>query len=145
MMVQRATRRREHYYRSAVAPSPTGERVIAGVHAVPDRRVAESAEDGEPPRPLQRLAEIVAAELSVEERHLLAWSAEGVPQRLIAEWTGTRYETVRKRIQRLCARLRSIARMHAASFPPAEQRAIERLLDEGTALPREKSEESVHG
>jgi hypothetical protein len=71
----------------------------------------------------------VAAELSEDDRLLLMWCAEGVPRRLIAEWTGTSYETARKRIQRLSARLRDVARKHATSFSPAERRILERVLN----------------
>jgi len=145
LMIQRANRRREQYYRAAVVPEPTtGERVIASVHAT-SSRVAEPTSDGTRVRPLQRLAEIVAAELSHDERLLLAWSAEGVPQRLIAEWTGTRYETVRKRMQRLCGRLRSLARSSADSFPPGERRELERLFVENAPLTRGNSRERTDG
>jgi hypothetical protein len=73
--------------------------------------------------------------LSDADRRLLVWAAEQVPRRLIAEWVGESYETTRKRVQRLSARLRAAVWRHAAALPPAERAQFERLLRRAGHVP----------
>ncbi len=80
------------------------------------------------PSGVTRLAELLSARLSDEERQLLAWVAEGVPQRVIAEWLGINREAAKKRIARLCRRLRGAATVLSAELPPETRREIDRLL-----------------
>ena len=69
-----------------------------------------------------RLIERVRAELTEEERLMLAWDAARVPYREIAEWLGIEYKAACKRMERLRARLRASALAHAAALS-AEARA----------------------
>jgi FixJ family two-component response regulator len=64
---------------------------------------------------------------------MLAWVAEGVPQRMIAEWLGISREAAKKRIARLCRRLRAAAPDVAALLPSADRREIDRLLRRASA------------
>jgi len=75
------------------------------------------------------LANRLRAGLSPDQELLLAWVAEGVPYRQIAEWLGIGYEATAKRIARLTARLRTRLASMAEDASPAERGAIAKLLD----------------
>lgn len=128
LTLQRTAGRRDRRYAAAAAAAPGGERVVATACSASMLKVSEPVLDEPEAMPLARLGRLVAAELSESDRLLLMWCAEGVPRRLIAEWTGTSYESTRKRIQRLCAKVRGVARQHAARFSLAERRVLERAL-----------------
>lgn len=78
--------------------------------------------------PLERLAAALAARLTAEERELLGWMADHVPQRTIAEWRGVPYEAMRKRIFRVREKARQIAESWIRGRPPDEQAWLLRHL-----------------
>ncbi len=145
-----ATRRERRYGAGAPAAGGAAERVVLSVcsaavlRASDGPRAADGApaawddggaeeggpgDDGSPASAvLARAAAALAARLTDAERQLLAWVAEQVPRRQIAEWVGDGYEATRKRIQRLTRRLQTDALRLAAELPPAERHEFERFL-----------------
>jgi len=73
------------------------------------------------------LAEVDAL-TTMEERRLLGYLAERVPQRLIADWTGVSHDAMRKRILRLRVRLRAGVLRYAATLPARERAEVMRAL-----------------
>ena len=80
------------------------------------------------PRAIAELARALDQHLKDDERQLLAWLGDRVPQREIAQWVGSSYGAVRVRVLRLRERLREVARRHAATLPPDERVLLERYL-----------------
>lgn len=70
---------------------------------------------------LERLAVLLDGGLSERERHLLAWVSEYVPQYEIAAWLGVTYAAARKQLERLRARLATVAKAHADSLTGQER------------------------
>jgi len=95
--------------------------------------------------PAIRLGRELGAHLTIDERQMLAWVAEGVPQRLIAEWLGITREAAKKRIARLCRRLRDSALAATVQLPREERQQIDRLLRRASALGNSRSGESDDG
>jgi DNA-directed RNA polymerase specialized sigma24 family protein len=132
LALKRAAMRRDHRYAGAAAEaSPDG--VLGSLVSEHTRRACEPprvSEEGQAtPSGATQLAELLSARLSEEERQMLAWVAEGVPQRMIANWLGINREAAKKRIARLCHRLRAAAAVMRVELPPATRREIDRLLD----------------
>lgn len=128
LMLQRTAGRRDRRYVAAASETAGGGSVVASACSMSMLRVSEPPLDQTDSMPMERLGRLLAAELSESDRLLLMWCAEGVPRRLIAEWTGTTYEAARKRIQRLSMRMRELACQQAAMFSLPERRALERAL-----------------
>jgi RNA polymerase sigma factor (sigma-70 family) len=91
-----------------------------------------SVDDADPvaalPPAIADLARALDQHLRDDERQLLAWLGDRVPQREIAEWVGSSYGAVRVRVLRLRERLREVARRYAATLPPDERVLLERYL-----------------
>ncbi|HEY7234920.1 MAG TPA: LuxR C-terminal-related transcriptional regulator [Gemmatimonadaceae bacterium] len=129
--LKRSTRRRDRRY---AMDGVVGAVMSEHAHRVADpTRIAEEARTAS--SPAARFGEALGAYLSREEQQMLAWVAEGVPHRLIAEWLGITREAAKKRIARLCRRLRTAAREAAARLPLADRREIDRLMRRATAPP----------
>lgn len=92
-----------------------------------------------------RLGRELSASLSTEEQQMLAWVAEGVPQRVIAEWLGINREAAKKRIARLCRRLRASAPEVTAGLSRDDQRQLNRLLRRALTFESSRSGESDDG
>jgi DNA-directed RNA polymerase specialized sigma24 family protein len=138
----RAAARRDRHYRAAATASgatpPGGEPVVRT--ACSEQMVRESVEvwrevDAErrdernlKPTPAERLARELVRELSSDEQRILAWMAESVPYRQIAEWTGASYDATSKRIQRLLQRLRAVAVARTATWSDRERAALARYF-----------------
>jgi hypothetical protein len=80
------------------------------------------------PTPVERLARELIRELSHDEQRLLAWMAESVPYRQIAEWTGASYDATAKRIQRLLKRVRAAAVVRTATWSDRDRAALARYF-----------------
>jgi len=131
--LKRSTRRRERRY---AVDGAVGAVMSEHAHRVADpARVAEDARTAS--SPAARFAEALASHLSREEQQMLAWVAEGVPHRLIAEWLGITREAAKKRIARLCRRLRAAAGEATARLPVADRREIDRLLRRASVPPHD--------
>jgi DNA-directed RNA polymerase specialized sigma24 family protein len=132
LALKRAASRRDHRYASAASDDATDEGAVPTLMSQHSRqasnptRVAE--EHSSSPQPVTRLAELLAAHVSTEERQLLAWVAEGVPHRIIGEWSGISRDAAKKRIARLCRKLRQTALVLSEGLPPEDRHAIERVL-----------------
>ena len=132
LALKRAALRRDNRYAGAAAADASSEGSIGPLVSDHTRRACEpprvSEEQQPAPTGATRLAELLSARLSDEERQMLAWVAEGVPQRVIAEWLGINREAAKKRIARLCRRLRGAAEALTAELPPETRREVDRLL-----------------
>lgn len=80
------------------------------------------------PRALERLSAYLSEGLSDDERQLLVAVAENVPQREIAEWLGVSYVVVRKRLERLRARLTEAAMRYTNTLEPDDARELQRFF-----------------
>ena len=76
---------------------------------------------------------------------MLAWVAESVPQRMIGEWLGINREAAKKRIARLCRRLRGAAEALKAELPPETRREVDRLLNRAGEEQRDFHSGESHG
>ena len=77
---------------------------------------------------LERLATWLDGGLSDEERQLLIAVSESVPQREVAAWLGTTHAAVRKRLERLRARLAGAAVQFEGRLTEDEARELRRFL-----------------
>jgi DNA-directed RNA polymerase specialized sigma24 family protein len=132
LVLKRAATRRDTRYASAAAADASPAGSVGPLVSEHTRRACEpprvSEERQTPPSGVTRLAELLSARLSEEERQMLAWVAEGVPQRVIGDWLGINREAAKKRIARLCRRLRGAAAELRGELPPETRREIDRLL-----------------
>lgn len=132
LALKRAAMRRDNRYAGAAAAETSPEGSIGPLVSEHTRRACEPPRVSEEQQPMQtgamHLAGLLSARLSEEERQMLAWVAEGVPQRVIAEWLGINREAAKKRIARLCRRLRAAADALKVELPPDTRREVDRLL-----------------
>ena len=132
LALKRAAMRRDNRYAGAASSESSSDGSIAPLISEHTRRACEpprvSEERQSSPTAANQLGELLSARLSDEERQMLAWVAEGVPQRVIADWLGINREAAKKRIARLCRRLRDAAEALTAELPPEARREVDRLL-----------------
>jgi RNA polymerase sigma factor (sigma-70 family) len=83
---------------------------------------------------LERLALAMENQLGADERRMLAWLGQRVPQREIAEWLGVSHGAVRVRVSRLRERLRRAARAYTETLGDDERLELERYLRRSAAL-----------
>ena len=77
---------------------------------------------------LERLVTMLDSVLMTEERRLLSWVSEYVPQSEIAQWTGLSHAAVRKQVERLRTRLAATAKLYAASLSLRERAELVRFF-----------------
>lgn len=77
---------------------------------------------------LERLAAALDAPLTDDERRILTWVGQWVPQTLIAEWLGISYGATRARVLRLRTRLRALATDYMTQAEAADRRLLESFL-----------------
>lgn len=132
LALKRAAMRRDNRYADAAAADVASEGGVGPLVSEHTRRSCEpprvSEELQTPPTGVTRLAQLLSERLSDEEQQMLAWVAEGVPQRVIADWLGINREAAKKRIARLCRRLRGAAAVLRVDLPPETRREIDRVL-----------------
>jgi DNA-directed RNA polymerase specialized sigma24 family protein len=75
-----------------------------------------------------RLAAVLDAAMTADDRVIATWLANGVTQRQIGEWLGLSDAAASKRVSRLRARLRAVAVRHAAGAEAGDRRVIAGLL-----------------
>jgi RNA polymerase sigma factor (sigma-70 family) len=122
----RRARLRQHG-RATRAMGITGDDIVAQAASRASLHAA-AGPDHEPPRlspVLERLVATLDAGLTEDERRILAWVGEWVPQRLIADWLGISYGAVRVRVMRLRERLHAAAHEYAATLDDAERAVLE--------------------
>jgi DNA-binding CsgD family transcriptional regulator len=147
--VKRATLRRDRRYASAAASASTTEGVLDLLVSEHSRRASDpsrvSEEVASTATAVTRFAELLSARLSIDERQMLAWVAEGVPQRVIAEWLGINREAAKKRIARLCRRMRGVGAELSQQLPAEARREIDRMMQRTTARSDSHAGESDDG
>ena len=114
-----------------------GESILASTCSAASVR-ASAGDDGgvaDLPGELAELLAMLRESTTDEERRVLGWLAERIPQRLIAEWTGVSHDVARKRIARLRARLRSAVLRRAEEMPDAARASVLRVLGRGGGAP----------
>lgn len=77
---------------------------------------------------LERLCNLVKLSLGEQEARILAQLADGLPHREIAAELGLSYDAGRKRIQRLCARVRDLVPSAVNQLSSTDRVHVERLL-----------------
>jgi hypothetical protein len=77
---------------------------------------------------VDRLASVLDATLTPNERQLLGWVSSYVPQRQIAEWLGIKHMAAAQRIHRLCIRLREETRRFEQTLDDMERAELRRFL-----------------
>jgi DNA-directed RNA polymerase specialized sigma24 family protein len=102
-------------------------RATVDASAGPDAEVASLAPG------LERLADALDGALKEDERQLLVWLGDWVPQTTIAKWMGMSFGATRVRIHRLRERLRAVALEHASTVGADERREIDRFLERSSA------------
>jgi DNA-directed RNA polymerase specialized sigma24 family protein len=75
-----------------------------------------------------RLAAVLDAAMTADDRVVATWLANGVTQRQIAEWLGLSDAAASKRVSRLRARLRAVAARHAAGAEAGDRRVLAGFL-----------------
>ena len=118
-----------------------GESILAGTCSAASVHASLGGDSlrTEVSRELAALLDTVRDLTTEEERRVLGWLAERIPQRLIAEWTGVSHDVARKRIARLRARLRAAVLRRADELPDADRRSVMRVLGRGGAAPSGES------
>jgi DNA-directed RNA polymerase specialized sigma24 family protein len=132
LQLVRAAARRGSRYASAVSDDPNMDGALLMLVSEHSRRACDpprvAEEQAPPPSAMTQLAHLLAAQLTVPERQMLAWVAEGVPHRVIGEWLGVSRDAAKKRVTRLCRRLRAAAMELSEQLPAEKRRELERLM-----------------
>jgi DNA-directed RNA polymerase specialized sigma24 family protein len=123
-------RRRQLVESCAVDAGGSTERVIPS--AVSESAVRASygprAESPTLSPAIERLALELEGGLSPDERRLVGWLGQRVPQREIAAWLGTTHGALRVRVTRLRARLRDAAFRHTNRLDGDERTELDRFF-----------------
>jgi hypothetical protein len=82
----------------------------------------------EPSPVVMRLAAVLYDELSEQERALLGWVGEHLPQRTIGFWMGVGHDVARKRLWRLRRRLSETAERFRDALDEGDRRELDRAL-----------------
>jgi len=85
----------------------------------------------EPSPAIARLATVLDAALTAEERQMLIWVSNAVPMREIAQWLGIGYSAAKVRLSRLRSRLRERALRHVNECAGAEREELVGFLRRG--------------
>jgi FixJ family two-component response regulator len=80
---------------------------------------------------------MISTELSAEERQLLAWCAEMVPRRMIAEWLGITHEAAKKRVARASQRAKRLTLQLSQRMSDDDRKAVARFLERADRAPRQ--------
>jgi len=92
---------------------------------------------------LERLAHALEEGLSEEDRLLLVWVGNWVPQSEIAAWLGITHGATRNRIMRLREQLRHAAIRAALSFPESERAELHRFFRRASRIDKQTPGASV--
>lgn len=124
-----AKRREDRYHRAAEPDQPEGA-ILSLCSEASVRYSAGSMYDDDNPTQgaLARLCKLLRQSLGEEDSKVLMQLADGLPQREIAEELGLTYEAGRKRIQRLCVRVRGMVPTIARRLSNTDRAHLERVL-----------------
>lgn len=130
--VKRAAARRERRdTRATSSVEETGERMALASCSEGSVRASSgeaSEERAGPSAAIARLAAVLDAELSTDERQMLTWVSNAVPMREIARWLGIGYSAAKVRLSRTRGRLRERALRHVHECAGAEREELIELL-----------------
>lgn len=126
-----AARRERHEERATSSAAETGERMALASCSESSVRASSGDSNAEPSRPspaIARLAAVLDAELSPDERRMLTWVSNAVPMREIAKWLDIGYSAAKVRLSRTRSRLRERALRHVYECTGAERDELVELL-----------------
>jgi RNA polymerase sigma factor (sigma-70 family) len=131
----RTLRRRARHVREAAerAADPDADAdaeasaLLCSSYSVRESRGRDRVPPALPPA-IERLATMLDEALSDEERQMLAWASEDMPQRLVASWLGISLPVARKRRERLRRRLELAALRHAVALGEPDAAEVRRFL-----------------
>jgi DNA-directed RNA polymerase specialized sigma24 family protein len=128
--LERDSKRRVRQYERATEPGQNEGAIISLCSEAAVRQSAAPDEDIEDTTQgaLERLCTVIRHSLTDEEAKILAQLADGLPQREIALELGLSYDAGRKRVQRLCARLRDLVPNAVGQLSNTDRIHLERLL-----------------
>lgn len=128
--VERDEKRRARWQARAVREGEVEGAVLSLCSEAAVRATYGPDESGEdhPAEALARFSQLLCEPLSDDERAMLARLGDGLPHREIAAELGIGYETGRKRIQRLCAKVRALVPGTLEKLSAKDRAQIERFL-----------------
>jgi DNA-directed RNA polymerase specialized sigma24 family protein len=128
--VERDAKRRARQYERATDAGQREGAVLSLCSEASVRDTNGPAEDGSDATQaaLERLCNLVRQSLGEEDAKILTQLGDGLPHREIATELGLSYDAGRKRIQRLCARLRDLVPEAVQRLSSTDRVHIERLL-----------------
>jgi len=126
-----AARRERRDTHAASSAETTGERMALASCSESSVRASGGMGSGESTGPspaILRLAAVLDAELSTDERQMLTWVSNAVPMREIAKWLGIGYSAAKVRLSRTRSRLRERALRHVNECTGAEREELIELF-----------------
>jgi len=126
-----AARRELRDTRATSSVEATGERMALASCSEGSVRASGGEASGEsagPSHAIRRLATVLDADLSTDERQMLTWVSNAVPMREIAKWLGIGYSAAKVRLSRTRSRLRERALRHVNECTGAEREELIQLF-----------------
>jgi RNA polymerase sigma factor (sigma-70 family) len=142
-----AARREQRELRATSSADATGERMALASCSESSVRASsgEATESVEPSPAIARLAAILDAELSPDERQMLTWVSNAVPMREIAKWLDIGYSAAKVRLSRTRSRLRERALRHVNECTGSEREELIELLRRSGGIGRTPRERPARG
>lgn len=126
-----AERRERRDARATSSAEATGERMALASCSEGSVRASGGEANGDSAGPsvaILRLASVLDAELSTDERQMLIWVSNAVPMREIAKWLGIGYSAAKVRLSRTRSRLRTRALRHVNECTGTEREELVELF-----------------
>jgi RNA polymerase sigma factor (sigma-70 family) len=143
-----AMRREQRDTRATSSAEETGERMALASCSESSVRASSGETSGESTAPspaIVRLAAILDAELSPDERQMLTWVSNAVPMREIAKWMEIGYSAAKVRLSRTRSRLRERALRHVNECTGPEREELIELFRRSGGIGRGMRERSARG
>jgi len=141
------TRRVQRDARATSSAEATGERMALASCSEGSVNASggDATEERVGPSPaIARLAAMLDAELSSDERQMLTWVSNAVPMREIARWLDIGYSAAKVRLSRTRSRLRERALRHVGECTGAEREELIDLFRRSGGIGRGMRERSAH-
>lgn len=142
-----AARREQRERRATSSADATGEQIALASCSESSVRASsgEATEPVEPSPAIARLAAVLDAELSPDERQMLTWVSNAVPMREIAKWLEIGYSAAKVRLSRTRSRLRERALRHVNECTGSEREELIELFRRSGGIGRRTRERSARG
>lgn len=130
----------------AAAEQAEGQGVVLSLCSEASVRYSHGPADSEPQSArgaLGRFCKVLRHSLTEEEWKILGELGDGLPYRDIATELGLNYEAARKRIQRLCARVRGLVPAALEQLSTTDRAQVERLLRRARPTPSTGVDDAV--